>query len=329
MLRTLKGETLMGLKSDLVNVSVDGEALAKGTDSLLKLMPGRKIVSIARANRKTEQIFTECINDLVREAKVNGWSNDLLAWRVQSAAESFGKRMNLEEIVGRATKLLDEGREFDARTMDGIDSEWMAALVDHAERTTDENMRDVIAAILAGESNKPGSYSKGTVATLTRMDAGQISMFEKVCRHIVYPCFYEGTTLVACYDDPLLVLNRDESGSSYANGAIAYQEIMELGILGLVSQHSTRWFTLNKATDVAFLVGEEYAVISHDDEKELSFNIVLTRTGVELSRLFEGRDHDVLCKQLNQKAEQESLSIAWIAYGQHGSREGSKSAVSV
>ena len=72
-------------------------------------------------------------------------------------------------------------------TVDAIGSEWMSMLVDHAESTTDKDMRNIVAAILAGEFNQPGSYSKGTVSILTRMDAGQVRMFRRVCKFIVVP----------------------------------------------------------------------------------------------------------------------------------------------
>lgn len=302
----------MKLEVGPLKIETNGELLSSGSGALLNLIPGRKIVSIARAKAKTEKVFTECVNDIVAEGKEKGWSDELIFWRVQSAAEDFGKRMNLEEIVNRTVPLLNEGKNLDEETVDAIGSEWMSVLVDHAESTTDEDMRDIVAAILAGEVNQPGSYSKGAVSTLTRMDANQMRMFKRVCEFIVMPGCPDGKSIVPAGSEPALVLNKDGDGYSYADGIVPYAYVMELEVLGLVSMNSQRSYTIGEKSALPLIADCAHAFLgSPKGDRRVDFPIVLTGTGVELSRLFPKRNIDAIRHQLDDKAEKENFLLSW------------------
>lgn len=303
----------MKLEVGPLKIETNGELLSSGSEALLKLIPGRKIVSIARAKAKTEKIFTECVNDIVAEGKEKGWSDELISWRVQSAAEDFGKRMNLEEIVNRTVPLLDEGKNLDEETVDAIDSEWMNVLVNHAESASNEDMRSIVAAILAGEVNRPGSYSKGTVSTLARMDANQVKMFRQVCEFIVMPGRPDDKSIVPTGLEPALVLNKDTDGYAYADGLVTYACIMELEVLGLLSTNSQRSYAIREGVALPLIVDSCYALLgSPEGERRIDFPIVLTRTGVEFSQLFPKRNVEAIHRQLDAKAKKENLQFSWV-----------------
>ena len=85
---------------------------------------------------------------------------------------------NLTRILQSAhSQLTDEARpEF-------VNDDWFANFREKARTCSDEDFAKLWASLLAGEVNRPGSYSQKTVNILADMDVQTANMFASLCRY--------------------------------------------------------------------------------------------------------------------------------------------------
>jgi hypothetical protein len=87
------------------------------------------------------------------------------------------KQENIEQITFKAFNDL----KADAKPNE-IENDWMANFFDKCETVSNEEMQGLWAKILAGEANKPGSYSKRTVNNIASLDKAEANLFTTLCR---------------------------------------------------------------------------------------------------------------------------------------------------
>jgi hypothetical protein len=62
-----------------------------------------------------------------------------------------------------------------------MDNDFFWNTVEHSKNVSNEEMQDLIAKIIAGEYNFPGTYSMSTLQTIKMLDKNEIELFERVC----------------------------------------------------------------------------------------------------------------------------------------------------
>ena len=93
---------------------------------------------------------------------------------------SCGGKANLENlarILLKASPQLMEGARPDL-----ISDDWAANFKDKARTCSDPDMAGLWAQLLAGEANKPGSYSRKAVNTLGDMSKADAELFSNLCQ---------------------------------------------------------------------------------------------------------------------------------------------------
>lgn len=65
------------------------------------------------------------------------------------------------------------------------DNDFFWNTIEHAKSVSNEEMQELIAKILAGEYNAPGTYSMSTLQTLKMLGKNELELFEKVCCLII------------------------------------------------------------------------------------------------------------------------------------------------
>lgn len=289
------------IKADIKDLFGAGELVKNGAEAFVTVVPGRKIVSSARAQIKIESLLDEELRYLTNTAQREGWSEEFLAMRVQGFIENLGRKANLDAIVGYAKEALGGGDSINEETVHPIDSEWLNYFIDHAERVTDEDVRMAWGAILSGEVNNPGSFSKRAISTLATMGRLDIESFRKLCRY-----------LISVEGDKLLALERDEGGATYNDGGISYDELSELSAWGLVNLHGEVSVRLDPKPGCVCASDESVFVRifgrgGKDDE--VRFPIFLTRIGRELASMCDERDISAIVRFLKKRASVEVLSL--------------------
>jgi hypothetical protein len=92
-------------------------------------------------------------------------------------AEEEAKQQNMEAIAAAAVPLLKP----DAKP-EKIERDWLVNFFDKSRLTSDEEMRQIWAKILAGEANAPGKFSRRTVGFMASLDKKDAEIIRALCR---------------------------------------------------------------------------------------------------------------------------------------------------
>ena len=96
----------------------------------------------------------------------------LLRWIEEIAEEQF----NMEEVTRKALSLVTE----DASPAD-MDTDWIKNFFAKCRGISDDDMQDLWARILAGEANRPGSFSRKTVNLMEDIAKDEADLFVRLC----------------------------------------------------------------------------------------------------------------------------------------------------
>lgn len=83
---------------------------------------------------------------------------------------------NLTGVVAFASSKIQPDSEANI-----ISSDWLNHFKDYAEKASTSDVQCIWGKILAGEINRPGSFSKRTLSILNDMNAKEADNFNKLC----------------------------------------------------------------------------------------------------------------------------------------------------
>lgn len=171
----------------------------------------------------------------------------------------------------------------DAKPQD-VKQDWMENYVGHAGKAGDEDAETLWARILAGEVNKPGSYSKRTLEILSVMTQQEAELFVKAAQHAVHNLM-------------LVIVPRDPSFFPPDSG-LTYYGFMELAALGLFHEAESQFNPFSEgATEVYYCFSDSALAVTKSPGPSLRIGYalsawVMTRAGRELANLFEWKTPD-------------------------------------
>ena len=82
---------------------------------------------------------------------------------------------NLIDTAVRSAKYINPNKTNDIK----IDNDFFWNTLEHAKSVSNEEMQELIAKIIAGEYNSPGSYSLSTLQTIKILGKNELELFEK------------------------------------------------------------------------------------------------------------------------------------------------------
>jgi Protein of unknown function (DUF2806) len=184
--------------------------------------------------------------------------------------EEERKQLNMENITAKA---LPEVKE-DAKP-ENIDNDWLMNFYDKCRLTSDEEMQDLWAKILAGEANSNGGFSKKTVNLVASLDKSDAEIFMK----LISFNFGFGKKRPLIY----------ESGDSiYADNGLTFNSIMDLDSLGLLSFDFLSAYTIQLANPILFKEDSLNLVVRFANDDYNAFRIgsvMLSKSGLELASI--------------------------------------------
>jgi hypothetical protein len=126
------------------------------------------------------------IDSAVREINAKADVNAEFAAKLErikqfSALEQFANVERIKQILGKTALMLE-----DQSDPDRVDDDWIVYYLDKARLVSDEEMQNLWAKILAGESNSPGSYSKRTLDFLSTLEKREAHDFTTLGSLVVY-----------------------------------------------------------------------------------------------------------------------------------------------
>jgi hypothetical protein len=137
-------------------------------------------------------------------------------------AEETIKQQNVENIIGKALPELSE----DAKPED-IENDWLTRFFEESKLVSDDEMQSLWAKLLAGEANKPGTFSKRTINLISSLDKSDAELFTSLCSF----CMDKDTLFIYTYDNQI-----------YQQKGITFATLTHLDAIGLIMFNANKKF---------------------------------------------------------------------------------------
>lgn len=183
--------------------------------------------------------------------------------------EEAKKQSNIESITGKALPLLDE-----KSSPEKVEDDWITNFFDKARIISDCDMQELWSRVLAGEANRPGTFSKRTVNLLGDLDKRDAELFVHLCGF----GWMIGNVVPLVFDVQAEIYNR---------AGIDFGSLSHLETLGLVRFDAVTGFTrlkLPKAVSVFYYGAPLQLTLPNDADNQLEIGrVLLTQAGQEIA----------------------------------------------
>ncbi|MFD2786544.1 DUF2806 domain-containing protein [Hymenobacter rubripertinctus] len=190
--------------------------------------------------------------------------------------QAMREQQNIDTIVYNALENINE-----KAPIDEIDADWVNNFFDKARLFSNEDIQNLWSQILAGEINRPSTFSRRTINTLSDLDKEDAELFRNLCSFTVKD--EEGENIA-------IILN--VNGDIYKEQKINYTAISHLDSIGLINLEHGRGvaipFNENKRKFTYFENEINISLRDDSENKRINLNIgfvVLTKVGQELSKI--------------------------------------------
>lgn len=201
--------------------------------------------------------------------------------------EEAKKQKNIEDITSQAIPHLEE--KTDAAQMD---DDWVTNFFDKSRIVSNKEMQGLWARVLAGEANKPGTYSKRTVNFLGDLDKVDADSFTRLCGF----GWQIGNVV------PLIF---DVNAEIYSKNQINFGVLSHLESIGLIQFNSLSGFRrleLPKKFHVFYYGQPLLLEMPKDTGNELQLgHALLTRIGQELAPICGSAPVDGFMEYVREK----------------------------
>jgi hypothetical protein len=182
--------------------------------------------------------------------------------------EEGQKQENIENITAKAIPNLSENS-----TPENIENDWLTHFFDKSRLTSGEEMQKLWAGVLAGEANKPGTFSKRSVDLVASLDKRDAELFTKFCTF----CWFAGTLRAFVYstDHPI-----------YTSHGINFDTLLHLDKIGLITFGTVSGYCIPKAPKYlhAIYYGRLTSIEFPNDGFSFDMgHVLLTEAGKELA----------------------------------------------
>lgn len=191
--------------------------------------------------------------------------------------EEADKQVSMERIAANAVPQIRE----DAKPAE-VDRDWLVNFFDKARLTSDEDMQQLWAKILAGEANTPGRFSKRTVNVMASLDKSDAEHFQSLSRFTWMGVGLHGATPIISHPQmPIFVKNE-----------VTLSSVMRLCEAGLATFDTSPHFGGNEGFAMSFgpvkrisYAGSFYAVYPPEGRPLQLGRVGLTKAGADLVAL--------------------------------------------
>jgi hypothetical protein len=203
--------------------------------------------------------------------------------KVRFALEQYNKQINIENVLAKAKENL-EGETVSDKP---VEKDWTRRLLNIAQDVSREELQSVLSKILAGEIQRPGSFSYQTLEVVRFLSQTDLLKLQK---------------FIALSSQVGFVQLKDGGKNGLEKYNLSFADYLGLASIGIFNQSSTLAYERDVPHNekIKFSIGKNKFIILNDKKgltMKLSFPIYLfSSVGMELrSLLVEGAD--------NQKVE--------------------------
>lgn len=243
--------------------------IEKVSDAVGGIFRPRQIKRVAKAEAEAEIIKANAQIE-ISELQQRALNRFLL--------EEATKQENIESITKKAIPQLKGGAD-PAK----IERDWIVDFFDKSRIVSDEEMQNLWSAILAGEANQPGTYSKRTLHLMASLDKKDALLFTKLCRFV----WSIGTPV------PLIF---DSQSDIYTNNGINFSSLKHLDAIGLISFESLSGYQRKGfAKKLYAAYGGEMVMLEFPQDENNNLNIghaIFTDVGLQLAQFCQDKTID-------------------------------------
>ena len=169
------------------------------------------------------------------------------------AATEMSKQQNIEDVVERADKLLQNDNNSNTEmSQDSIaDQGWVQACLDAAGKIYNNDLKQLWAKILAGEIKAPGSYSLRVLDFMSKLSQKDAVRIRNLCQYVLYTI---GKT------DAMILRMRDSKTLTYQD----FSYLMELRLINSSSLVVKKYRFGNGQGNIVLYHGDVVYIIEVD-----------------------------------------------------------------
>lgn len=131
--------------------------------------------SIAKLKAEAENEY----NKTKQQGEIETMSQKPFIVQIETA-KAYRQYSNLGSTLIKATPLITA---IENKVEDDNDVFW--GFLEHSKEISNEEMQELIAKIIAGEYNNPGTYLMSTLHTVKMLGKNELKMFENVCSFLI------------------------------------------------------------------------------------------------------------------------------------------------
>ena len=206
------------------------------------------------------------------------------------------KQRNLEDIFDKAQSRLESIAAQKAESGENIEIEkdWLTYFSHKARLTSNEQMQQLWANILAGEANSPSLFSRRTIDLVASLDKQDAVLFTKLCNF--------------CWVDGLYPLIYNYENDIYTKNGINFAELLHLDSIGFIKFESITGFArpnLPRLININYFNNVVCIEFNSDNNNLEIGQVVFTQVGKQLAKIcdaipFEEYYNYVLHKWINE-----------------------------
>lgn len=206
------------------------------------------------------------INPVERGAIISNYKNIIKQYK------------NKKNIVEKAIFLLDK----ETYSSD-VDDSWIDFFFDHAKYSSDEEMQNIWAQILAGEFNNPNSIPKSVIHTISIIDKDAAYTFSLVM---------DFSLMINDFKNEIMTIMPYNNNADYFSSiGLNYSKLIELERYGLIT------FVENKIVEIKEIelkyCNKIIKIKNKVQKDEMDFgNILLTHDGEKLAKVIYNPEYD-------------------------------------
>ncbi|MGA3372977.1 MAG: DUF2806 domain-containing protein [Terracidiphilus sp.] len=217
---------------------------------------------------------------------------------IRMIQEEGKKQENMESITAKAI----EDIEPDANPEE-LDSDWLVSFFDKCRLVSNQEMQSLWSRILAGQVNRPGSFSRRTIELVAALDKDDADMFTALCGF--------GWTIGSKFV-PLIFAVED---SIYKQHGVNVDNLTHLESLGLLRFETFSSFQLqNLSTDKFSYYETQYYLTpgSNLAHTIMTGNVMLSKSGQELAPICGAKMIDEFPEYAVMKWKENGFEVGYL-----------------
>ena len=230
------------------------------------------------------------------------------------------RQRNIEDVVHQSAEHLQDKKVPDEEP----DHDWVSRFFGDVQDVSSTEMKDLYSRMLAGQIERPGSFSLRSMNVLRNLDPNTARLFRTLCSACI-TFIPGGETIIDCR---VPVLNGNAGSNALRKYSLSFGQLNMLNEHGLIISDYNSWFDYQlcivrtesgqKVVSLPFrFQGRYWALEAINgrtiDEEFRVHGVALTRVGGELSRIVDIESMDQFAKDLKEALGSRNLRMVEVS----------------